>query len=173
MENILPNIYDRDENGYIVSSTWFCLADFDENYVYVNRYHYNEANDTHENNQGRFAYSYNDEDRAAILTSDFEVMVVKWLTIEENKAIDVVRNEFENIKSAFDALNDKHDALQKDFDAIKAENDTLAAFKAETLSVQRKENEEIVFAKFEKELGKEEEFISLKSNCADFSIDDK
>lgn len=145
----LPNICERDEDGRCIKSVDYYICDFDDVYVYVDRYVYVFDGDSYDD-IGRFAYAMSDKGDATI-TSEFTKMVVSWLTVEEAKAVADMRSEYSDLKSQVEVLNDYK---------LKVENEKRTSAIAE------------VFEDFDSELADVEEYSSLKDNCADMTIDD-
>lgn len=84
--------YDYDNDKY--EGFWLC--DFDDEYAYVE--HYVSDQNGESNGVGRFAYSFNEGEKSAYLTSNFEVMYVKWLTADQLAEIENKNREFESLK---------------------------------------------------------------------------
>nr|DAI25479.1 MAG TPA: hypothetical protein [Caudoviricetes sp.] len=84
----LPHSYDK-ERGIEVSHY---LVDFDDKYVYVERDTWTA--DTFTQQTGRFEYKFDEATQVAELTSEFELMVCKWLTVDEAEKLEESRNVF-------------------------------------------------------------------------------
>ena len=84
----LPHFYDK-ERGIEVCHY---LVDFDDKYVYVERDTWTESTFTQQT--GRFEYKFDEATQVAELTSEFELMVCKWLTVDEAKKLEESRNMF-------------------------------------------------------------------------------
>ena len=84
----LPYSYDK-ERGIEVCHY---LVDFDDKYVYVERDTWTESTFTQQT--GRFEYKFDEATQIAELTSEFELMVCKWLTVDEAKKLEESRNMF-------------------------------------------------------------------------------
>lgn len=84
----LPCSYDK-ERGIEVCHY---LVDFDDKYVYVERDTWTESTFTQQT--GRFEYKFDETTQVAELTSEFELMVCKWLTVDEAKKLEESRNMF-------------------------------------------------------------------------------
>lgn len=95
LENILPHltVYDGDE---VVKNVDYWLCDFDDAFIYVERYEWNRGGD-HEEAKGRFAYSFNEDQKEAMLSGDFEEMYIRWLTREELDRIEEERKRYEEL----------------------------------------------------------------------------
>lgn len=70
------------------TETYFYLMDFDDTYAYVERDTWTLPDYSLDEDYGRYGYSFDEEARIASLTSDFEPMVVTWLTEDEYKALE-------------------------------------------------------------------------------------
>lgn len=90
IENALTPIYERNEEGKLISETHFWLCDFDDNWVFVEKCTWTV--DSYQEVSGRFGYAFDEATRTATITTEFEEMVVKWLTKEEAAAIEEARN---------------------------------------------------------------------------------
>lgn len=97
LSNAMPN----SNNVYY----WVC--DFDEKYVYVERTSYDENGDYSEE-RGRYEYSYDESNKTAELTGEFETMYVRWLTKTEADQIDALRGSYEELK-AYKEKREKED----------------------------------------------------------------
>lgn len=96
IQNALDPVIVRDGNGEVVSSTHYYVCDFDDQYVYVDRYICTDSDSQDDN--GRFTYSFDEISTTAMITGTFELMIVKWLTVAENQQIEDSRKEFEELK---------------------------------------------------------------------------
>ena len=119
--NAMPNAVVRDASGNIQSEVSYWVCDFDDEYVYVER-NYWTAND-YDCQYGRFAYAFNDADKSATITSEFEEMVRMWLTKAEATKIESDRAELEvlrNFKAEIDekAFNQKVEEICSNFSDI-------------------------------------------------------
>ena len=117
----MPNAVVRDASGNIQSEVSYWVCDFDDEYVYVER-NYWTAND-YDCQYGRFAYAFNDADKSATITSEFEEMVRMWLTKAEATKIESDRAELEvlrNFKAEIDekAFNQKVEEICSNFSDI-------------------------------------------------------
>lgn len=121
-------------------------VDFDDNYVYVEKEEYNGNNWSY--SKGRFAYSITDN--VASITSDFEVMIVKWVTPEEDTEIEKARSNFEAQTVEFERLK------QFEVDTLKANFET----KANT-----------IFTQFDEQLANITEYDVLKADFSDMKLD--
>lgn len=107
LTNAMPN----SENVYY----WMC--DFDDKYAYVERSSY-DANGHYSEERGRFEYSYDEANKTATVIGDFEPMVVKWLTKDEDAAIDVMRGQYEELM-AYKTQRENKDRENEIDEAIK------------------------------------------------------
>ncbi len=96
IQNALPDVDVRDAAGNFVSCTSYWVNDFDDQYVYVNRYVYTKDSDT--SDHGRFAYTLDDSKETASITGDFELMYLMWLTGAEKEKLETSRSVFEELK---------------------------------------------------------------------------
>lgn len=105
----LPNntVYDGDE---VVRHVSYYLCDFDDSFVFVERYEWIRGGDSN-NTKGRFAYSYDEKEKKASVTGDFEEMFVRWVTREELERIEADRAKYEEL------IQYRNDREQKDREA--------------------------------------------------------
>lgn len=97
IENSLDHVEVRDESDCLVSYTDYWLMDFDDDYAMVGRYICNcEAGD-YTRDQGRFAYDYDDDTKTVTIMSEFEPMIIQWLTLAENKKLEDSRDLFKDL----------------------------------------------------------------------------
>jgi len=143
LRDSLPNTVQRDSEGSITSETYYYLSDFDDNYIYVEKYTY-VKDDGYSDKKGRLSYSFDESNLIATVDSNFEEMVAKWLTLDEYAKIEEERKE----------------------------TVTLREFKADTLKDQRDGAVNNIFEAFDEKLADVGEYVSLKENCADMSVED-
>lgn len=116
LENALDPIIVKDGDK-ITSETHYWLADFNDEYVFVERYIW--SIDDNQSDWGRFKYTFNDSDMTATTTSEFELMIVTWLTIEENQKLEDSRKMFAEL---LDFKNERLEADHKeDIDEVLSE----------------------------------------------------
>lgn len=97
LRNALDDVAVRDGAGNVVSVTNYWVNDFDDAYVYVERYQWQRDGDSHEDH-GRFAYAFNSDDLTASITGEFEEMFLMWLTNDEKQKLESSRSVFEELK---------------------------------------------------------------------------
>ena len=140
--NAMPNTVVRDASGNIQSEVNYWVCDFDDEFVYVER-NYWTTND-YECQYGRFAYAFDDSDKSASITSEFEEMIRMWLTKAEATKVESDR----------------------------AELDVLRKFKAEIDENAFNQKVEEICNSFS-DIAELEEFSSLKEKAKEFaSLDD-
>ena len=150
LRSVLKREEKRDENGSLEYYLGFWIADFDDSYVYVEKEEYNGEEWSYE--KGRFGYTLSEN--VASITSEFEPMIVKWLTAEEYAAIEKMRSTYES------------------FEANKGEFERLQKFEKDTLSERRDADLSLLFEKFDEKLADCEEYKTLKESNTDFSVED-
>ena len=129
LNNVLDPIVERNSDGDVIASTYFWIQDFDDKYVYVERYHW--ADRDSETKYGRFSYTFDQETLKATLTSEFEEMVVKWLTLEEARSIDEARSNYsELVELRQYRCNHESDAILSEFSDLEG-NEAFEALKAD------------------------------------------
>lgn len=129
LRNALTSKVIRDDDGDIIEEIYYWVADFDDEYVYVEKSHWKDGD--YDENYGRFTYSFNEESIEATITSEFEKMILVWLTEEENKKIQDDRNAFELMLNELETLKAEHSTMQGDFNKLETEVKDLREFKAQ------------------------------------------
>lgn len=142
LQNALSGSVEKDENGEVVSGVNYWVSDFDDTYVYVEKYTWGNGNSDTEH--GRFSYSFDDANIVATINGDFEKMIVTWVTVEENERLNAERTEYER----------------------------LVNFEKDILATNRKNEVQAVFDKFDERLADVEGYSDLKANYGDMSIED-
>ncbi|MBQ8403139.1 MAG: hypothetical protein IJX55_01780 [Clostridia bacterium] len=75
IDNALPHIHETDDDG-VVHDVYFWICDFDDTHVFVEKCEYTrDAGYTEV--KGRYAYTFDDENKTAAVSGDFEEMFVK------------------------------------------------------------------------------------------------
>lgn len=122
LEKALPylNVYEGDE---VVKNVSHWLCDFDDGFVYVERYEWNRYDDSVES-KGRFAYSFDETKKEATLVGDFEEMFVRWLTREELNRIEADRAHYEELVE-YKNTREKKDR-EAEYDAAIGEFDDIS-----------------------------------------------
>lgn len=85
----------RDENGDCISETYYYVMDMNDDYVLVERSVWTREGYSCDN--GRFAYAYNAAEDTAVITSEFEQMVCRWMTPDEAAKLDASVEVFEEL----------------------------------------------------------------------------
>lgn len=166
--NAMPNAVVQDASGNIQSEVSYWVCDFDDQYVYVER-NFWTAND-YDCKYGRFAYAFDESDKSASITSDFEEMVRMWLTKAEANQIEADRNELatlRNFKAEIDekSFNQKVEAICSTFNDI-ADLEEFASLKEKVKDFASLEDFETqLFALRGKQVK-----ISKKPNPATYSV---
>lgn len=164
ISNALDPIVERDAEGNLVAETYYYLEDFDDTYCYVEKYYW--TNSDSEETYGRFSYTFDETAKTAKLTSDFEQMVVKWLTPAESDQIDQERGDYAKIKTEFETY-------KKDHETANADVEVLRMYKADKEKAERKAAIDAIFAKAEFESLKDnKEFNDFKTSVGDLKLDD-
>ena len=164
LANVLDPIFIRDTEGHLIEETEFYLQDFDEKYAFVVKRHYT-ATDS-EKTYGRFSYTFDETAKTAKLTSDFEQMVVKWLTPAESAQIDQERGDYAKIKTEFETYKKNHETANADVEVLRT-------YKADKEKAERKAAIDAIFAKAEFESLKDnKEFNDFKASVGDLKLED-
>lgn len=146
LRGALKRSEERDEDGKLIHALDYWIADFDDSFVYVEKEEYNGNKWSY--SKGRFAYTITNN--VVVLTSDFEKMIVKWVTIEENATIEKARTTFE---------------------AQNAELERLIKFEKDTLDAQFEASATVIFEKFDESLSNVAEYTNLKANFSTMELD--
>jgi len=92
----LPYSSERDVTGKLISETDYWMQDFDNEYVFVERDIWTDSG--MQEDHGRFKYTFDETTMTATVSGDFEVMILKWLTLSENQQIEESRKEFDSLR---------------------------------------------------------------------------
>lgn len=166
LNNALDPKIERDDDGNLIYEEYYWVSDFDDEYVYVERTIWTA--DNYENTYGRYTYTFDEETLTVTITSEFEEMVLTWLTLEENKQIQEERN---NVNAGYEKLKTEFDEYKNNYSKPNSEVERLEDFKKETLANQRKEAEEILFTQFDEKLKGVEEYEALKTKTSEYDLD--
>jgi len=174
LQNALDPIRVMDENDNLIECTNYYVSDFDDEYVFVERYHWSMDDDNCD--CGRFSYTIDLSNLTATLTSEFEMMIMTWLTMEENQKI---QDDRMKMTADFEALQlEKHNLLTEIEDyklSIESNNVTiteLQSFKSK-IELENKVSElDELLAEFELTLKDSEEFKLLKVKYLDYEYED-
>lgn len=95
IDNALPHIHETDDDG-VVHDVYFWICDFDDAHVFVEKCEYTrDAGYTEV--KGRYAYTFDDANKTATVSGDFEEMFVKWLTKDELDQLEAQRTQYEEL----------------------------------------------------------------------------
>lgn len=159
LENALDPVIIKDANGKLVSEIYYWVADFSDEYVFVER-NYWDANG-YECTKGRFTYSFNDTDVTVTITSEFEKMITDvWLT----------EAEYQELQQKREQSNSDYEKLKTDYTTLESEVNELRSFKQTIETEQRNEAEKELYSQFP-QLEENEEFKKLKENASNFTLE--
>jgi|GEM_PF-1093915 len=100
--------------GFNVSNDAVCmqyfLADFDEKFIFVERYIATKDNPSGKFSKGRMSYEMCADESVAVSEKTFESMLIKWLTVEEGAALDRQRDEL----TALSTYKEKHEKTEQE-----------------------------------------------------------
>lgn len=116
LRNALPPSIEKDASGSVISETYFYLVDFSDDYVYVEKDMWTA--DEYTSDKGRYTYTFNEDDVSATLTSDFEEMVMTWLTLAERDELDNERITYEKMKEDFEKYKAEYTTPNEDVKAL-------------------------------------------------------
>lgn len=160
--SVLPHKVVRNNDDEIISELYYFLMDFDNDYVYVEKWSYSDGK--RDEKYGRLTYKYNEESMSAEITSDFEQMVITWLTLEENAKLEQSRNAFEMLQKEFSEYKETHSAENSEVEDLKT-------FKNDALNAEHKQIIDLVLEEFE-DLNDNAEFEELKKTAYELKEDD-
>lgn len=162
LQNALDPIIVKDEDGNYIEETYYWVEDFSDEYVFVERSYWSK--DNYECKHGRFSYTFDESTLEATLTSDFEEMVLVWLTLAEKEALDNERANYELVKTEYEEYKSEHSVTNAEFEELKS-------YKQDKEAKERESAEAELFAKYENKIGETEEFKALKENASEYSLD--
>ena len=93
----LPFENQIDELGNVVHHISYWVCDFDDSYVYVERSEW-DIDDGCIETKGRLAYTFDDSNKTASISGEFEEMLVKWLTKSEAEELESMRSNYEELE---------------------------------------------------------------------------
>lgn len=131
LSKALEPIVVRNENGDVISETYYWLTDFDDQFVYVERYYWEPGKSNED--YGRFKYTLVEDENGLTATIDgeFELMILQWLTVEENEKLQQSRNAFEKLQNEFEEY-------KKDYSVKNSDVEELRKFQKERLDADHK-----------------------------------
>lgn len=142
IDNALPHIHETDDDG-VVHDVYFWICDFDDTHVFVEKCEYTrDAGYTEV--KGRYAYTFDDANKTATVSGDFEEMFVKWLTKDELDQLEAQRAQYEELVQ-YKAQREKTD-FEDSIDLALGEFEDLEGNDAFTAIVEKKYTYESVEA---------------------------
>lgn len=142
--------------------TFYFLMDFDNDYLFIDRYLWDDNSGNYEESYHRVTYTFDDKANSASITGELETIYHMWLTSEEKGKIEQEREEFKQLKADFDTY-------KENYNTPKSEVDDLLKFKTVKLAEERKLAEKAIFEKFSK-LNDNKEFEELKKNAHEYEL---
>lgn len=164
LNNVLPNTTQYDDDGNCIDEVDYWVVDFDDKYVYVERYHWTATDNDHQ--YGRFSYTFDQNSVTATLTSDFEEMYLMWLTADQKAEIDQQNSNYTKLQTEFEEYKKNYSTPEKDVEELRS-------YKNQKVAEERQANVDAIFAKSEFEILKDnKEFNDFKANVGDMSLED-
>jgi hypothetical protein len=163
LKNALDPEIIRDNEGNIIEETYYWIVDFDDEYVYVERRHWLQDNYTLD--YGRFAYTFDEERNEATITSEFEKMILVWLTEEENQRIQEERNNYQ-------AISKEYEELKQNYNLIEVELKELRKYKANIEKQKLEEQQAELFEQYDELLKDNAEYAIIKENKDNYLIEE-
>lgn len=164
LRNALDPIIVKDSDGNWIEETYFYVSDFDDSNVYVEVDHWT-ANGDFDSKYGKYAYAFDESTLTATISDDFVEMVKVWLTLEEKAKLDEERASYEALKQEFEKYKQDYTVSKDDYEELKQ-------YQIVKEAEERKNEEDAIFKKFEPKIGDTNEFVELKKNKSDYSVED-
>ena len=190
LSNALDPIIVKDEEDKIIEETYYYVEDFDDDFVYVEKYYWSQTNSDF--TYGRYTYSFDETGLIATITGEFEKMILVWLTEQENQDIQNARDVAEGVSIEYEALKigvedyknnistletEKVDLSTKvsEYEIKVGEKDTtisqLQEYKNNVELQIKQEKIEEVISDFETTLADNEEFKAIKDQAMSYEIE--
>jgi hypothetical protein len=163
LNNALSSDVVYDAEGNLIEETYYWVADFDDEYVYVEKSHWTKDGG-YDEKHGRYTYSFDTTTLTATITSEFEEMVLVWLTVDENQKIQEERSKFELLVTEFDEY-------KSNYSTPNSEVERLQNFEKSTKDAKYVSDVLEVFTRFEKQLNGIAEFETLKTKYDGIEVD--
>lgn len=164
LRNALDPIIIKDTDGNYIEETYFYVSDFDDTYVYVEVSHWTSSGN-YDSKYGRYSYTFDESTFTATISDDFTEMVKVWLTLEEKSKLDEDRANYESLQKEFEKYKQDYTVSNETYEELKQ-------YQINKEADERKNEEDIIFAKFESKIGETNEFAELKKNKSNYSVSD-
>lgn len=142
---------------------YYFLFDFDDKYAYVEKDFWSESGGFQETH-GRIGYTFDEITVGANISGEWEEIFLTYLTAAEKATVEAEKANFATMAADFEAYKTAHTTDN-------TEVEILRTFQSTTLASERKEAEDEIFGKFEKQLSINEEFITLREKANDYELD--
>lgn len=173
LSNALDPKIEKDADGNITYEEYLWVEDFDDEYVFVEKSIW--TTDNHERTYGRFTYTFVEDTLTATITSEFEEMVLVWLTLDENQKLQDERSNFEALNTKVSEFELTINNLTEEINTLKTSNEELSVYKNNNELEIHTNNINEVFSDFEESLKDNEKYITLKSavenDVMNFNVD--
>lgn len=110
---------ETDEDGRWIADVVYYLADFDDKFVYAEKYEWNSDEGSKHVIYCRVAYTVDDARKELHLSTEIEPMVVYWLTTAEAEEVDRKRGEYEELRTY--KSNKEAEELKNEMDSVLSE----------------------------------------------------
>ena len=165
LRNALDSDVTLDADGNVVSEIYYYVMDFDDQYAYVEKDSWDNAGNFDETH-GRYTYTFDDKTLTATITSDFEEMILTWLTVAEKATLDVERGNYSKLQTEFEEYKKNYSTSEKDVEELRS-------YKNQKVADEHQASVNAIFAKSEFESLKDnKEFNDFKANVGDMSLED-
>ena len=190
LSNALDPIIVKDDNGETIEETYYYVEDFDDDFVYVEKYYWSQTNSDF--TYGRYTYSFDETGLIATITGEFEKMILVWLTEQENQDIQNARDVAEGVSIEYEALKIGVEDYKNNISTLETEKVTLSEqittfetsitskdsiiselqeYKnSNELEIKKSQVDEII-SDFEVTLGENEEFELIKIDAMTYEVD--
>ena len=156
----------RNDDGDEIAWTFYWVMDANSEFVFVNKYGSLENGDRFDV-YVRMSYSTSEDGTSVSVDKTSQTPIVKeWVTEEEKRMLDESRNaEIMELKSKLEA---------KEFELTEINEKYQEAFSQlqEVFEEERKLKLEEIFEEFDSKLSEDEEYVKLKENNSELSVED-
>lgn len=133
LRNALDSVVTYNADGSVQSEINYWVEDYDDTHVFVERCYWTATD--YESKYGRFPYTFDEQNKTASVTGEFEEMVKMWLTKDEANKVEAERNELDALRKF---KKDTEDAkFQAEVDTVLADFEDLSSLE-EFASIKEK-----------------------------------
>jgi hypothetical protein len=140
---------------------YYYLMDFDENFAFIEKESWLDSG--FDETYGRIGYTFDEVTVEASITGEWEEIFLTYLTAAEKASLEAQKANFATLTTDFEAYKATHSTENTDVEELRT-------FQSTTLAAERKEAEDEIFDKFDKQLVNNTEYETLKSDCGIYEI---